>query len=118
MSDGKLMFTTKDPLGRNIQLDIKTWNVHIVPGHNELYKQDSLVKKIIEDPKFILRDKDRNTVENYVDICHLPKGDGSLSILKICIEFSSSTGDVSTAYTTKNMVSQLTTGKGVVYERP
>ncbi|HBC94324.1 MAG TPA: hypothetical protein DCZ10_15855 [Pelotomaculum sp.] len=111
------MFTTKDPLGRNVVLKASTWNVHIVKGHNEMYKQENLVRKVIERPAFILKDRDSDDRDNYFDLCHHPKN-GSLSILKVVVEFSDSTGDVVTAYPIKNTITQATTVRGVVYERP
>ncbi len=111
------MFETTDPLGRKVKLETKTWNIHIVPSHNELYKQDALVKKTIEDPKFILVDKDSQSRQNYFDLCNIPK-DNSLSILKVVVDFTNSTGDVMTAYTIKSTPTQATTKRGVIYERP
>lgn len=111
------MFTTKDPLGRDVVLQAKTWNNHIVKGHNEMFKQDALVKKVIENPAFILKDKDNEQRDNYFDLCHHPK-DGSLSVLKVVVDFNESIGDINTAYPTKNLLTQATTKRGVIYERP
>lgn len=118
MSDKKPMFSTKDPLGRTVQLQTKTWNMHIVKSHNELYKQEFLVKKVIEKPIYILRDRDYENRENYFQLCHIPQY-GCLQLLKVNVEFLENTGDVVTAYTVlNNLFNQASTKRGVIYEQP
>lgn len=112
----KIIFKTSDPIDREIKLKTETWNIHITHGHNELYKQEGLVKKIIENPAYILKDKDFKERENYYDLCNFH--DGSLSILKVVVDFSTSTGNIVTAYPIKQTHSQAVIIKGgVVYER-
>lgn len=111
------MFTTDDPLGRRVGLTSRTWNIHIIKGHPELNKQHVQVQKTIEAPEFILpNEKDENR-ENYLRLCNLP-GTGCLSILKVVVDFSSSTGDVVTAYPITGTQTQASTKRGVIYERP
>lgn len=111
------MFTTKDPLGRDVVLRAKTWNVHIINRHTEMQKQESLVKKTIEHPKFILPDIHSDTRQNYFEICHFPVH-GCLSLLKVVVDFSASTGDVITAYPIMSTQAKAITKRGVIYERP
>ncbi|WP_459910136.1 hypothetical protein [Desulfotomaculum defluvii] len=114
------MFSTTDPLGREIRLESRTWNKHIITSHPEMYKQEALVKKVIENPKYILKDKTKpDTRDNYFELCNHPS-DGSLSIMKVVVDFSTGTGDVTTSYPIKSTTTQATTfnGRGVKYERP
>lgn len=111
------MFTTRDPLGRDVNLQAKTWNVHITPYHKELYRQEALVRRAIENPKYILQDIYDMYRNNYYELCHFPQY-GHLSVLKIVVDFTASTGDVVTAYPIINTQAQAITRKGVVYERP
>lgn len=111
------MFATTDPLGRNITLTTKTWNIHIVPGHNELYKQEKVVQRTVEDPEVILLNETNEQRQNYFRLCRLP-GTDCISILKVVVDFSSSTGDVTTAYSMVSTGSQALTKRGVIYERP
>lgn len=110
------MFHVEDPLKRLVILTRKTWNVHIIPYHTEVYGQESLIKKIIENPVYILKDRDNENRDNYIDLCNL-RNDGSLSIIKIVVDFSNGTGEVITAYSNKSLLTQATTGRGVIYDR-
>lgn len=110
------MFQVEDPLKRLVILTKKTWNVHIIPFHTELYKQEALIRRIIENPVYILKDKDHENRDNYFDLCNLPN-DGSLSIMKVVVEFKNGTGDLVTAYSNKSLPTQATTGRGVIYVR-
>lgn len=110
------MFQVEDPLKRLVILTRKTWNVHIIPYHTEVYGQEAYIKRVIENPAYILKDRDNEDKENYFDLCNLPN-DGSLSIIKIVVDFKSGTGDVNTAYSNKSLFTQATTGRGVIYVR-
>lgn len=109
------MFQVEDPLKRLVILKKKTWNVHII-RHQEMYRQESLVKKILEDPVYIVKDRDHPNRDDYFDLCNLPN-DGSLSLLKVVVQFNNNTGEVVTAYSNKSLLTQATTGRGVIYER-
>ncbi|MDD2496757.1 MAG: hypothetical protein PHT78_03060 [Desulfitobacteriaceae bacterium] len=119
MNTPKVIFETVDPLGRTVVLDSVTWNKHVLPYHNELYRQEALVQKVIEQPAFILKDKNHEGHEgreNYFELCNITH-DGSLSILKVVVDYTTSTGDIVTAYTIKNTLTQATIVKGgIVYE--
>lgn len=111
------MFEVGDPLNRLVVLRKKTWNIHIIPYHTEVYGREEFIKKVISDPSYIIKDKDYVNRENYFELCNLPN-DGSLSIIKIVVQFDeNNTGDVVTAYANKSLLTQATTGRGVVYVR-
>lgn len=111
------MFTTQDPRGQGLSLQKKTWNRHICTGHPELYGRHDLVQRVVENPKFILVNDKNDQKCDYFELCNVPNN-GSLSILKVVVDFSSGTGDIITAYPIKNTLTQAITKEGVLYERP
>ena len=113
-----MMFTTQDPRGQGLGLQKNTWNRHICTGHPELHGYLDLVKKTVENPAYILVN-DRNDKRNdYFNLCNVPNN-GSLSMLKVVVDFSSGTGDIITAYPIKSTTTQAVVIKGgVLYERP
>lgn len=111
------MFTSTDPLGRKVSLTTKTWNIHIMPQHTELYKQERLVQRTIEDPEIILKHEKIENRENYYRLCSLP-GVNCASILKVIVEHSTDTSDIITAYAITSTNTQALNKRGVVYERP
>ena len=113
-----MMFSTQDPRGQEVVLKKNTWNRHICTGHNELFGHDNLVKRTVERPDYILVNDRDATRNDYFNLCNVPNN-GSLSILKVVVDFSSGTGDIITAYPIKNTVTQAVVIKGgVLYERP
>lgn len=110
-------FSTRDPLDREIVLKTKTWNNHIVPGHPEVAGHLDLIKKTVEDPKYILKDRRRDTRENYLDLCSLPHTQ-NLQVIKVVVDFSAGIGSIVTAYPTERIRTQASTQRGVVYDRP
>ncbi|HFJ9435818.1 TPA: hypothetical protein ACGC1O_005168 [Bacillus cereus] len=112
-----LVFTTTDPLGRTITLKDSTWNRHVIDGDHqrpELKEQEELVKGVLEDPKFIVKDEMENR-ERYYDIVHLTSTN-KIKPLMIAVDHSSSTGDVCTVFVQSRM--RETGERGVIYVRP
>jgi hypothetical protein len=111
------MFETTDPRGKKVVLKAKTWNSHIIRNHCEMYNNEKIVQKSIEDPVYILPDKDNNNRETYFNLCKIP-ANNSLSVLKVVVDFTNSTGNIVTAYPVNNIHTQTTITKGVIiYER-
>jgi hypothetical protein len=58
----KLLFTTLDPLGREVKLYRGTWYGHILLGHPAMYGQIGKVKITIETPELITERIAQNTL--------------------------------------------------------
>jgi hypothetical protein len=52
------IFLTVDPLNNIVYLTNERWNEHILPEHVELYGEEKLIQKTIEDPDSIYLDKE------------------------------------------------------------
>lgn len=58
----QLLFTTKDPFGREVKLYRGTWYGHILPVHLEMYGQIGKVKITIETPEVIVERISQNSL--------------------------------------------------------
>lgn len=111
------IFSTTDPLGRQVVLKSSTWNMHIIDGDNlrpELEGQEENIKTVIEDPKFIIPDPIENR-ERYIDIIHFTSTD-KIKPVMIVVDHSSNTGDVCTVFPQSRM--RDTAKEGFIYVRP
>jgi hypothetical protein len=119
--NGEYIFRTTDPLGREVRLRSTTWDYHIVAGDHERTELDGehqLVKSVIEDPYFILKNDPENkssTRQKYMDIVQLDAFD-SLKNLVIVVDHSNGFGDVVTVIP-KSRVNQESTKGGPIYVR-
>ena len=63
--ENEYIFETVDPLSNYIYLTSERWNEHIVIKHVEMYGEEDIVQKTIENPDAIYPDKDFPTTHNY-----------------------------------------------------
>lgn len=72
-TNGEYIFITQDPHGREVRLKSSTWDMHVTGGdHNrtEFDGEEETVKKIIEDPYYIIDNKPDDpdsTRQKYLD---------------------------------------------------
>lgn len=133
------MFSTTDPLNREVHLKRETWEHKILNmygtndnnqhgnSHPEMENLLPEVKKTIENPNFIIHDTyttedeeghriisvsdDR---EEYIRIFNDKKAE-KLKALKVVVEFSEEIGDIVTSHTSNSLKSFKTSG-GIVYD--
>lgn len=117
------IFSTSDPLNRNIILKSTTWNDHIKPRHNEC--DIDAIKTNIENPTYILvntkPEKDGSTVkivdntrQDYIGLTII---ENKLHVIKTIVEFENcSNGCIVTNHILRK-ANEINTIGGVIYDR-
>ncbi|WP_162105635.1 hypothetical protein [Bacillus subtilis] len=115
------IFSTTDPLGREVKLKSTTWHMHITGGDHQRTQfigQEEVIKSIIKDPYIILPNNiedEEDTRQKYVELAHLP-GFNSLKAVVVVVDHKDETsGDVVTVMPKSSLKSEKT--GGAIYVR-
>ncbi|MEW6194451.1 MAG: hypothetical protein AB1521_04740 [Bacteroidota bacterium] len=114
MSDSKeipCVFETADVLGNYIFLTVDTWEQHIKPEHLYMAGEEKKVKKTIENPDFIYKDKDISTTYNYYSIISSTRLRPFGNFLKVSAGIDN--GNVKTAY----VVDKIVKKENLIYKK-
>ncbi|OEF99399.1 hypothetical protein BHF71_02100 [Vulcanibacillus modesticaldus] len=120
--ENEYIFTTTDPIGREIRLKSSTFYKHITGGDHERTEfigEEETIKKVIEDPKYILPDDpfdSSNTRERYIDLIDL-RSFNTLKVLVVIVDHGTNDyGDIVTIMA-KSRLNQESIKGGAVYVR-
>lgn len=94
-----LVFSTTDPLGNTVQLKTSTWNMHVLDGDHyrpEFIGQEEVIKRVIEDPQFIIPDVKENR-QRYYGLVHLTTNN-KIKPVKVVVDHSTSPSDICTVF--------------------
>jgi len=116
------IFTTTDPLGSEVRLKSSTWYNHIIGRDNDRFQlKDNIdiIKKIIEDPYFILPnnpDVPNSTKQKYIDIVNMEQYSSLMNIVIVAEDHAEGFKDIATVIPKKRLTQESTKG-GVLYDR-
>lgn len=112
----KILFSTTDPIGRNIVLKESTWNAHIANRHSE--KEIEEIKRNIESPNIIIENNRSTTSEKKREVyLKLTTINNTVINLKTVVEFDDDNrnGEVVTNYLLRKLKETVPEG-GIIYD--
>ena len=119
----KIRWSTMDPLKREIVLREDTFDCHINGDHEEVdatyrISVERKAKCVVENPRFILKDKTEETRENYINLEIMPTENGDVKVrcMQVIVDTSTKPHEVVTYIPQNKLKFRIKAEEAIVYD--